>query len=155
MHALTCRAIIDLCIHDPRVKPHVDPNNILLAGHSRGGKLSVLVAARDRRVRAVALIDPVDNTIGSPSGACLPVCFGMWVGCGWGACMCRELLDRFGSVCCVLLTGPNYPSCLPGLASCTGPPRSLPVVVIGAALNSDVIPQEGNYKWVPRTSELS
>lgn len=30
----------------------------------QGGKLSVLAAARDERVRAVCLLDPVDNTGG-------------------------------------------------------------------------------------------
>ena len=37
-------------------------------GHSRGGKLSVLTAASDQRVRSLCLIDPVDNTVYAPLG---------------------------------------------------------------------------------------
>ena len=37
-------------------------------GHSRGGKLSVLAAARDPRVTACCLLDPVDNTKYAPLG---------------------------------------------------------------------------------------
>ncbi len=66
---IPCRAIIDTVTSDPRIRPHVDARSgVLLAGHSRGGKLSVLAAASDPRVRGVALLDPVDNTPMTPSG---------------------------------------------------------------------------------------
>jgi pimeloyl-ACP methyl ester carboxylesterase len=43
-----------------------DPNNILLVGHSRGAKISSLVASKDSRVKALYLIDPVDVTVYTP-----------------------------------------------------------------------------------------
>ena len=43
-----------------------DPNNILLIGHSRGAKISSLVASKDPRVKALYLIDPVDVTVYTP-----------------------------------------------------------------------------------------
>ena len=43
-----------------------DPNNILLVGHSRGAKISSLVASKDPRVKALYLIDPVDVTVYTP-----------------------------------------------------------------------------------------
>ena len=45
---------------------------MLLLGHSRGAKLSVLAAAADSRVRALALLDPVNNTVMTPSGPGYP-----------------------------------------------------------------------------------
>jgi predicted alpha/beta-hydrolase family hydrolase len=50
----------------------LDPERVGLAGHSLGGKLSFLVAADERAVRAVAGLDPVD---GGPPGADDPVRF--------------------------------------------------------------------------------
>ena len=41
---------------------------VYLVGHSRGAKLSVLAAARDPRVAAACLLDPVDNTKYAPLG---------------------------------------------------------------------------------------
>ena len=43
-----------------------------LVGHSRGGKLSVLAAARDPRITACCLLDPVDNTKYAPLGPEFP-----------------------------------------------------------------------------------
>ena len=45
---------------------------VYLVGHSRGGKLSVLAAARDPRVTAACLLDPVDNTKYAPLGPQYP-----------------------------------------------------------------------------------
>eukprot|EP00879_Flechtneria_rotunda_P027797 GHRR01029796.1.p1 GENE.GHRR01029796.1~~GHRR01029796.1.p1 ORF type:complete len:271 (+),score=85.64 GHRR01029796.1:292-1104(+) len=73
-------------------------------GHSRGAKLSCLIAEQDRRVQGLALVDPVDNSSFGPRGV-------------------------------------GYPSALPALRS-----RPLPVLVIGAALNTDVVPPEANWK---------
>lgn len=42
------------------VKDRFDKNKLGLAGHSLGGKISLLVAAQDTRVKAVLGIDPVD-----------------------------------------------------------------------------------------------
>ena len=45
---------------------------VYLVGHSRGGKLSVLAAARDPRITACCLLDPVDNTKYAPLGPEFP-----------------------------------------------------------------------------------
>ncbi|KAG2436572.1 hypothetical protein HYH02_011509 [Chlamydomonas schloesseri] len=102
-------SIVDMATRDPRVAPHVDAGCVLLAGHSRGGKLSALAAASDPRVRGVGLLDPVDVTGMTPMG-------------------------------------PNYPSALPAMRVACGPPRRLPALVVGAALNGDVIPADGNFR---------
>ncbi|KAG2495081.1 hypothetical protein HYH03_006692 [Edaphochlamys debaryana] len=101
--------VINTCTSDPRVAPHVDPRAVLLGGHSRGGKLSVLAAAGDPRVKGVALLDPVDVTAMTPMG-------------------------------------PDYPSALPAMRVACGPPRRMPTLIVGAGLNADVIPADGNYK---------
>lgn len=74
---LACRSILSLCASDSRVSPYVDPSAMLLAGHSRGGKLSALLASTDPRVKGLALIDPVDVTQMTPKGKCdctMPLC---------------------------------------------------------------------------------
>lgn len=43
-----------------RIKGRVDLTRVGLAGHSLGGKISILVAAQDSRVKALFGIDPVD-----------------------------------------------------------------------------------------------
>lgn len=43
-----------------------DSSNIMLIGHSRGAKISSLVASKDPRVKALYLIDPVDVTVYTP-----------------------------------------------------------------------------------------
>lgn len=109
-HVAAMRNILDACCSDPRLAPYCNPACIVLAGHSRGGKLSVLTAGEDKRVRGLLLMDPVDNTAMTPQG-------------------------------------PGYPSCLPALRnviSRASPP--VPVLVLGAACNGDVIPAEGNYQ---------
>ena len=56
-----------------QVSAYLDPaQGVLLLGHSRGAKLSVLAAAADSRVRALALLDPVNNTVMTPSGPGYP-----------------------------------------------------------------------------------
>lgn len=62
------RSILSLCLSDARVAPYVEPGAVLLAGHSRGGKLSTLLASTDPRVKGLALIDPVDVTQMTPKG---------------------------------------------------------------------------------------
>ena len=39
----------------------IDPTRVGLAGHSLGGKLSLLEAVEDKRIRAVGVLDPVDS----------------------------------------------------------------------------------------------
>lgn len=79
-----------------------DADNVMLVGHSRGGKISTLAAINDKRVKSMFLLDPVDVTVytpddrinypsatvalsaalsGSPARAPLPVCV---VGAGRG-----------------------------------------------------------------------
>ncbi len=88
------RGVVDACASSPQLSELVDSSTVLMAGHSRGGKLSALAAADDR-VKGVALLDPVDVTSMMP-------------------------------------LGPNYPSALPSLRVASSPPRSMPVLVVGA-----------------------
>jgi dienelactone hydrolase len=50
----------------------IDPDRIGTTGHSLGGKLSLLVAQTDTRVRASIVLDPVDA--GGPNGCSPPAC---------------------------------------------------------------------------------
>ncbi|KAK9808325.1 hypothetical protein WJX73_001885 [Symbiochloris irregularis] len=64
--------IIDWAKSDPLLGRITNTDCAFLCGHSRGGKLSVLAAARDERVKAVCLLDPVDNTVWAPLGPGYP-----------------------------------------------------------------------------------
>lgn len=71
------REICDFAGASRALQPVVDAARPFLLGHSRGGKLSVLAAARDAaagtpRVSALALIDPVNNTVYAPQGPRFP-----------------------------------------------------------------------------------
>jgi len=50
----------------------IDPTRIGITGHSLGGKISLLVAADDARIRAAITLDPVDG--GGPTGCNPPAC---------------------------------------------------------------------------------
>ena len=50
----------------------VDSEEVLLIGHSRGGKISALESLFDERVKCLALVDPVDNTQYAPLGPGFP-----------------------------------------------------------------------------------
>ncbi|GIL51174.1 hypothetical protein Vafri_7240 [Volvox africanus] len=76
-------SILNACTSNVRVGPNVDTRAILLAGHSRGGKLSVLAAASDPRVKGIALLDPVDVTSMTPTGPGYPSALpAMRIACG-------------------------------------------------------------------------
>lgn len=47
-----------------------DPTNVGATGHSLGGKVAVLAAARDARIGAVIALDPVDGSMGCNATAC-------------------------------------------------------------------------------------
>ncbi|MEZ4220431.1 MAG: hypothetical protein R3B13_05825 [Polyangiaceae bacterium] len=49
---------------------HVLTNAIGVSGHSLGGKLSVLAAARDARIKALVALDPVDSAMSCNPTAC-------------------------------------------------------------------------------------
>ncbi|KAL6759054.1 Alpha/Beta hydrolase protein [Haematococcus lacustris] len=66
--------VVDACLTQPQLKSQVDPGCIILAGHSRGGKLSCLAAAKDTRIKALLLLDPVDVTPMTPPGEGYPSC---------------------------------------------------------------------------------
>lgn len=57
---------------DVTIGPYANPDQVYLIGHSRGGKISMLQALRDERVKAIALLDPVDNTVYAPLGPGFP-----------------------------------------------------------------------------------
>ena len=44
-----------------QIRGRIDPDKVGLVGHSLGGKISILVAARDKRIKALFGIDPVDS----------------------------------------------------------------------------------------------
>ncbi|CAE8734631.1 unnamed protein product [Polarella glacialis] len=66
------RSLLDFVESDPMLQRIFVTNRVLLVGHSRGGKLSSLVAGVDERVAGVCLLDPVDNTIWAPLGPGFP-----------------------------------------------------------------------------------
>jgi dienelactone hydrolase len=70
--ALDVRYVIDQCMAldaDTKSPFHglVDESSIGASGHSLGGKLALLEAVTDSRIRAVATLDPVDG--GGPGGS--------------------------------------------------------------------------------------
>ncbi|KAI8462420.1 MAG: Alpha/Beta hydrolase protein [Monoraphidium minutum] len=105
------RRAVDACAADAALGTICDAANVMLVGHSRGAKISALAAAEDPRVKALALIDPVDSSSYGPSG-------------------------------------PGYPSALPGLTAAGGGHGgrgALPVLVIGAGANADVVEAGANW----------
>lgn len=102
------KQVIDMCGSDPRLRQYCNCSKLLLMGHSRGAKLSCLIADQEPRVQGLCLIDPVDNSSFGPQGV-------------------------------------GYPSSLPSLQAAASS-RQLPVLVIGAALNTDVVPPEANWR---------
>ena len=57
---------------DVLISPYADAEAVYLIGHSRGGKISMLQATRDKRIKAICLLDPVDNTVYAPLGVGYP-----------------------------------------------------------------------------------
>lgn len=57
--ATDVKAVIDAALADQTLA--ADPTKLALAGHSLGGKISVLVATSDARVAAIVAWDPVDS----------------------------------------------------------------------------------------------
>jgi pimeloyl-ACP methyl ester carboxylesterase len=71
------REICDYVAASRALRPLADAGRPYLVGHSRGGKLSVLAAARDAaagvaRVGALGLVDPVNNTAYAPQSPRFP-----------------------------------------------------------------------------------
>jgi len=66
-HLKTVLDWVDLSLEDPEHHffEKLIPGKIGLAGHSMGGKISLLTATEDERVRAVYAVDPVD-AVGGP-----------------------------------------------------------------------------------------
>jgi chlorophyllase len=63
---------IDWAKADATVGPKVDATKAGMSGHSLGGKLALLAATLDPRVKAAFVLDPVDS--GGPSGCNAPSC---------------------------------------------------------------------------------
>jgi pimeloyl-ACP methyl ester carboxylesterase len=56
---------IDWAKNDPTVGPKADPSHAGMTGHSLGGKVALLAATMDARVKAAIVLDPVDGGAGS------------------------------------------------------------------------------------------
>ncbi len=63
---------IDWAKSDATVGPKSDDSRVGMSGHSLGGKLALLAATYDPRVKAAFVLDPVDS--GGPSGCTQPQC---------------------------------------------------------------------------------
>lgn len=59
----TLQTLIDCIGSKEEVRKSISTENVFLAGHSRGAKLSCLASAADARVKGLCLLDPVDNVI--------------------------------------------------------------------------------------------
>lgn len=53
--------VIDFATSSALYATSVDPTRVALVGHSRGGKVAVMIAAEDPRVSAALLLDPVNG----------------------------------------------------------------------------------------------
>eukprot|EP00667_Euglena_gracilis_P009858 EG_transcript_10023 len=95
-------------------------SGVIMVGHSRGGKLAVLTALKDPRVRGVVLLDPVDNTAFAPVSAQYPS----------AAAALRA------SSCDTNAPGPPH-----GTASCA----TVPMLIIGAGKATDCAPADANH----------
>ena len=63
---------IDWAKSDAMLGAIVDANNVGMTGHSLGGKVALLAATMDSRVKASIVLDPVDG--GGPGGCTAPAC---------------------------------------------------------------------------------
>jgi predicted dienelactone hydrolase len=63
---------IDFAIGHPTIGPRVDATRAGATGHSLGGKLALLAATMDPRIKAAFVLDPVDG--GGPTGCNPPGC---------------------------------------------------------------------------------
>lgn len=63
---------IDWAKNDAMLGPIVDAANVAMSGHSLGGKVALLAATMDARVKASFVLDPVDG--GGPNGCNAPAC---------------------------------------------------------------------------------
>lgn len=86
-----------------RVKGRIDQTRIGLAGHSLGGKIGILVAAADRRVKAYLGIDPVDARMPSAMDEVSKLKFASGVPVGF----LGETISKGGAVPCTPAEG-NY-----------------------------------------------
>lgn len=123
------RELIDWSCVDPSLKLLCDSDNVMLVGHSRGGKVSVLAAARDQRVKAVCLIDPVDNTVYAPLGPGYPSAV--------------AALAAYSGVPRDTIVGEKKQSMELEISFERGP---LAVAVVGGRLGGDCAPKTANYQ---------
>ncbi len=86
-----------------KLSGRVDGGRVGVAGHSLGGQISILVAAKDPRVKALFGIDPVDG--GSP--AALDAIVGIHLPGGLPIGMLGETTSKAGGTPCTP-TGVNY-----------------------------------------------
>lgn len=63
---------VDWVKNDATLGPIADTNTVGMSGHSLGGKVALLAATYDARVKAAFVLDPVDG--GGPQGCTAPAC---------------------------------------------------------------------------------
>lgn len=83
---------------DATLGSKVDENNAGMTGHSLGGKVALLAATMDARVKAAFVLDPVDG--GGPTGCTAPACAnvaGMMSGLGIPTGFLGETTDATGA----------------------------------------------------------
>ena len=97
-----------------------DSDAVMVVGHSRGGKVAVLAAAVDPRIRALVLLDPVDTTAFAP------------------------LAPGFPSAVAALAAASGH-STAPGALEVRFSHSPPPVVVVGGGRSRDCVPAEANY----------
>ena len=128
---------------------------VLLVGHSRGAKVSVLESASDPRVGALVLLDPVDNTVYAPLAPGFPS----------ANALLRHGLDGTGAdidtketAAAAARDSTATPSMAevgaaeaaevgkaPSEGSATRRQRRVPIAIVGAAGGNDCAPADANY----------
>jgi len=92
----TLRSLIDWIGSTGELRKLVSTESVVLAGHSRGAKLSCLAGVADARVKGFCLLDPVDNVIWTKGRSGFP-----------SACRCsmtcKSLLPLLAQVLTVLV----------------------------------------------------
>lgn len=127
---------LDWAAGNATVGPLADVNRAGMSGHSLGGKLALLAATFDARVKAAVVFDPVDGSMGCSAASCpdvAPLMPGLHIPTGFlgeltdsGSNDCAPAAQNFQTIYAqtnapsfaVTLNGANHMSFLDDTASC-------------------------------------